>query len=134
MGFVILDDIGGFGDEVDAALQEWRKAIENANNWSVTGNVNWEGSGSNGYSLNIKSQSGQCSYPAVCTVAITAAPSANKQGKGKARLRLQDGENLSDGDEVDVWSNFTKAVPVTTRLEVAPNGDGTYRLIGADCP
>lgn len=134
MLFSRLDDIVGFGEEVDEALKQWRAAIENANNWTVTGDCVFDAGGSSGFSLRILRRQTQTSYPAVCTEEITAAPSADKQGAGKAMLRSQDGEDLDDLYEVDVWSNFTKTVPVGTRLEVAPNGDGSFRLIGADCP
>lgn len=37
MGTVRLDDIEGFGPEVDATLRQWREGIEGANNWAVGG-------------------------------------------------------------------------------------------------
>lgn len=136
MLFVQLDDIVGFGAEVDETLKQWRKGIENANNVSVTGDVNWQGSGTDGYSLNIKRPKGG-SFPAVATSIITAAPSDNKLGKGTCKLRVDGAtsEDLVDGETgVEVFSNFRVSVPNGTRLMVSSRGPNQVWLMGADCP
>lgn len=139
MEHISLPKIEGTGNpEVDAAIDEYRKAIINANNWHVNGDgVIFSGSATSGFRLKVV-QTISGAQHAVAVGIIPAAPSTNKSGKGLCVLRTRggpDGDDLSDGEQVEVFSNFTKAVPSGTRLEVcrAENGIG-YDLVGADCP
>lgn len=119
----------------DRALEVWKEAIERANNWSMTGNVGFQ-AGEGGFAVNIRDPiwpSG--SIPAVSITEITPAPSADKMGQGVCMTRSQDGEDLTDDQEMVVYSNFTKGVPSGTRLMVTINrGGDSCNLVGADCP
>lgn len=135
MLFIRLDDVIGFGKIVDRLFQRWREGIENANNWSVTGDCIWNASASNGYALHIPRRLG--TFPAVSTSIIQAAPSANKLGKGTCTTRMEgtlDDDLVDCKTGVDVYSNFRVSVPSGTRLMVAERGPNQVWLIGADCP
>jgi hypothetical protein len=129
---VRLDDIS-FDDPIslDPLLRQWREAIERANSWDIGGNVEFNG-GPSGYTLFIRPPRGVMS--AVVTTEITAAPDADTLGEGVAMLRLRSGADLTDQEEVTVFSDFSVPVPVGTRIKVAPDGEA-YALIAADfCP
>jgi hypothetical protein len=135
MNFWRLNDVRGFGEAVDKAFKRLRMAAENANNWSVTGDCTWNASAENGFSLYIPRRMGV--FPAVSTSIITAAPSANKAGKGKCTTRavgVLDDDLINNTTGVDVYSNFRVSVPSGTRLMVAERGPNAVWLIGADCP
>lgn len=70
---------------------------------------------------------------AVVTTAIPAAPSASTvSNSGRAKLRYRTGTTLADGDIVTVYNDFAVAIPVGTRIILAPDGGG-YMLVSGDC-
>lgn len=79
------------------------------------------------------SGAGPRSMSAVVATEIAAAPDADTLGQGTAVLRNRDGAALADGKTVTVFSNFSAAIPVGTRIEVEPDGTD-YKLVGSDCP
>ena len=132
MGTVRLDGIS-FGDaDLDALFREWRDAIERANNWTVGGHAEFN-AGPSGNTLFVKGGGGTISA-VVATGGITAAPDANTLGQGDAVLRLRNGAALINGPTIKVYSNFSTAIPAGTRIEIAPEAGGDYKLVGSDCP
>jgi hypothetical protein len=130
---VRLDDISFGIPEVDAAFRRLREAVENANNWEVRGEAQFEAGKDTGFALKVIPRKRDAVVWAVVTVEITAAPSSSKLGQGTAVIREQNDEDLTDGQPVKVWSNFSVPVPVDTRIAIGPKGVD-YGLIGADCP
>lgn len=131
MGVVRLDDIS-FGDEdVDEALQLWRKAIEAAMNWKITGHCSFTAT-PDGSALHVKGASTPISG-VVATGGITAAPNANTLGQGNVTLRYRTGAALVDGPVVLTYSNFSTAITAGTRVEVVPDGEA-YKLVASNCP
>jgi hypothetical protein len=63
---------------------------------------------------------------------ITAA-SGSTLGSGLVKLRVRDGETLSDGPTVTCYSHMTAAVASGTRIHVHPDG-AAYMLGIVDCP
>lgn len=129
MAIVRLDDISFGDDEVDEAFGKWRAAIEEAHNWKITGHCTFHAT-AGGYALHVKGSAAPLSA-VVATGGITAA-AGNNLGQGNATIRYRTGAALTDGPTVLVYSNFTVAIPATTRIEIAPDGDA-YKLLGADC-
>jgi hypothetical protein len=125
-----LDDVT-FGDaEVDAAFRRWREAIERALTWEVEGAT--LDAGPTGFALHVRRPEGI--VRAVVTTAIPAAPSASTvSNAGRARLLLRTGTTLGNGDIVTVYNDFAVAIPVGTRILVAPDGGG-YMLVSSNCP
>jgi hypothetical protein len=130
--YVTLPKIELGNPELDAAIEEYRKGIMNANNWRVTGNGIFHPSGTGGFSLRINNGGGAISA-VVQTGGITAAPSANKLGVGNVRLRTRENDNLYDAEIVKCYSTFRVAVAAGTRVEVVWDGPDV-KLVGADCP
>lgn len=130
---VRLDDVDFFNDDLNKLFKAWREAIENANNWRVTGACGFEAHAGAGFSLHIPKGTSSPVMAAVATSTISAAPSADKMGTGTAVLRIRDGDDLSDGEEVNVFSNFTKSIPSGSRMELGWDGKG-WHVIGANCP
>jgi hypothetical protein len=93
MQTVILDDIS-FGDPaIDALFARWRAAIEKANNWSVTGNAQFN-AGPGGYAMHVGGGRISPRAAVVATGGISAAPNANTLGSGNVMLRWADGAAL----------------------------------------
>jgi hypothetical protein len=134
MAVVRLDDVEGFGEDVDALFRAWREAIEGAHNWSATGpGVEKFSNLPASKALHVKAGGGL--RRAVVTTAIPAAPSAGAvSNAGRATLRERTGTTLADGATGQVvYSDFATAVAVGKRILVAPDGDG-WLLVSADCP
>ncbi len=134
--FIELDGVDFFDQDVNALFEQWRLAIENANNWAFSqGGSGFLGSATDGFSINIpRLQKG--SRSAVVTTAITTG-SSGTLGSGKARLRERQppGLTLRDGSEVIVLNPFpiTVSIPVGTIITVNyENPD--WMLAGAACP
>jgi hypothetical protein len=130
MATVRLADLVFGEPDVDEALVRWREAIERANNWAIGGAVEYN-AGASGNSLFVRG--GSRPIAAVVTTEIDAKPDADTLGEGVARLRTRSGADLTDGEEVTVFSNFSVAIPVGTEIVVLPDGEA-HMLVGADCP
>jgi hypothetical protein len=132
--YVHLDDVDFGDDDINALFRSWREAIENANRWDVRiGGSSFNGSATDGYSISIPKANKGNLRAAVVTEEISAAPSADVLGSGRAMLRRRNGTALTDDVDVLVLNNFTKSVSVGTRIVVGPEG-ADWLLIGANCP
>jgi hypothetical protein len=132
MQTVILDDIS-FGDPaIDALFARWRAAIEKANNWSVTGNAQFN-AGPGGYAMHVGGGRISPRAAVVATGGISAAPNANTLGSGNVMLRWADGAALTDDHAEVCYSNFSTAVAAGKRCMVEWDGS-KFMLISADCP
>jgi hypothetical protein len=92
--YVILDDVSFGDEEIDAAFRRWREAIEQANNWSVAGNAEFD-AGPSGYALRVKPTPGA----KIAKVGGTAIPamSGSTPGSGEITLYTFDGTTLAAG-------------------------------------
>jgi hypothetical protein len=134
--FVSLDDVS-FGDkDIDDLFRSWREAIENANTWYPSkGGSGFEGSATDGYSINIPTQY-RGARSAVVTVAITTG-SSGSLGSGKAKLRERQppGLTLRDGAEVIVLNPFTLTTPIPVgRIITVHFESPDWMIAGSNCP
>lgn len=72
----------------------------------------------------------------VATGGITARVSSTTLGEGNAVLwpRTTGTATIAAGDTVKVYSGFGTLIPAGTYIEVLPEANGDYKLVGADCP
>lgn len=133
MAVVRLDDVEGFGEDVDALFRSWREAIEGSHNWSATGpGVEKFTNAPAAKALHVTTGGGL--RRAVVTTAIPAAPSSSTVStSGRATLRERSGADLADGATGQVvYSDWSVAIDVDTRIMIAPDGDG-WMLVTTDC-
>lgn len=101
MGLVRLYDIT-FGDiEVDAALVQWRQAIEQALTWEVSGSADFE-AGPAGFALHVKRQL----VAQIAKVGSSAIPamSGSTPGSGGVSLYTFDGTTLEETDAATAFN------------------------------
>jgi hypothetical protein len=122
------------GDPIRASdLDAMDKEIVRLGKVSTSGGITHD-NGPGGLSLSLKQPPGL--QRAVVTTAIPAASGANNvSNTGRATLRVRTGTTLADGATGQiVYSDFSVAIPVGTRIIVAPDSDG-WMLVAVDyCP
>lgn len=130
-GRVRLTPLETIWPDVTALAKEWREAIERSLSWSWGPGFDVH-DGEGGKTVNYRPRPSAISA-VVASGGITAA-SGDTLGEGNAVLRYRNGAALTNGPTVKVYSHFTTAIPVDTRIEVAPDGPD-YKLVAAQyCP
>lgn len=101
--YVKLDDVTFSDEDLDALFRSWREAIEQANNWSVSGAATFQ-AGPAGYAMHVgvTAREGMCAR--VATGGITARV-GNTLGHGNAILYTLDGYDMNDGETVEVLND-----------------------------
>lgn len=130
---VALNDISLFDDDLDATLRAWREAIERANNVTGGGVLQID-EGPAGFVFFVPNQEKPRAMAAVVLTGGISAAVGDTLGEGTIMLRRRNGADLEDWKEAHCYSNFTFAIPETTRLGVVPDGDD-WQIPGAQyCP
>jgi hypothetical protein len=123
------------GGPIDREFEKWRRSIERANNWEVTGACTFD-EGAGGFVLKVHTGRGDLIPAIVATGGISARVSASVLGQGNIYLkrRTPGGPNVvADTATSKCYNPFSVAIPVGTEILVGPDQEA-YQVAGADCP